>query len=203
VWQVFLAVLLTACRYGGRDAYLSEVDLVRMTGLSMRSVKMAVSLLVGQGILTRPKRYRHLHVTLGAALAEGGDSHLTPNPSSTGGADKPAPRRGKLICTSPTSIISSSFNKECAGTFSNKQQSVIVDVLAEVTELLGADAGELTLPDAVADQLNLAANSTYTQAQGAIAVSGNKTQARDFVKAVLALRQDPRVQGEELTLTER
>jgi hypothetical protein len=77
---------------------------------------------------------------------------------------------------------------------------VIDDVLAEATELLGADACRLTLPDAQARRLNLPMGATYAQARAAIEASGDSRHARDFIRAALALRQDPRVQGEELRL---
>jgi hypothetical protein len=77
---------------------------------------------------------------------------------------------------------------------------VIDDVLAEATELLGADAGRLTLPDAQAQHLNLPTGATYSDARAAVEASGDRRRARDFTRAVLALRRDQRVQGGELGL---
>jgi hypothetical protein len=39
---------------------------------------------------------------------------------------------------------------------------------------------------------------TYGEAYAAVASSGSRAKARDFTKAVLGLRHDPRVQGEAL-----
>jgi hypothetical protein len=66
--------------------------------------------------------------------------------------------------------------------------------------LLGGDAGELALPPAEAARLGLPPQTPYREALDLVTASGDKALARDFTRAVLALRQDPRVQGEELTL---
>jgi hypothetical protein len=202
-WRVFLAVLLTAARYGGREAYLTAADLARMTGLGTRTVKGALARLVGVGLLARTARYRRLRVTLGDGRGHGGGADkLAPpggDPAPAGGADKLAPPRCRQGCTSPTSFLSSSVNEvRGRGTLSRRQVEVIDDVLAEATELLGADASRLTLPDAQARRLNLPPGATYSDARAAVEASGDRRRARDFTRAVLALRQDQRVQGEEL-----
>ena len=50
-WQVYLAVLLTSARYGGKDAKLGIDDICNLTGLSPRTVKGAVAALCKSGIL--------------------------------------------------------------------------------------------------------------------------------------------------------
>src|SRR5258705_10657149 len=53
LWQVLNAVVLTSARYGGRDAQLGIDDLARMTGLSHRTVKGALTKLADLQILSR------------------------------------------------------------------------------------------------------------------------------------------------------
>jgi hypothetical protein len=115
-----------------------------------------------------------------------------------GGAHKLA-----QACTSPTSIYVS-CNKGRVGvgdTFTPKQRAVIGDVLAEATQLLGSDAAGLRLEAGVANRLGLADGATFGEALRAIAAGGDRRRAGAFVRAVLALRRDPRVQGYELDLS--
>ena len=84
--------------------------------------------------------------------------------------------------------------------FTDRQRSVITDVLEESSELLGSDVSDLSLPQEHAERLSLPAGVTYGQAHAAVVESRDAARARDFTRAVLALRYDPRVQGEELDL---
>ena len=106
-----------------------------------------------------------------------------------------APPRCTHACTSPTGIKVSLNSSKCV--LSPKQAKVITDVLAESSELLGSDAAYLPMPDSDAAKLSLPPGVTYQQALETITTP---KQARDFTKAVLLLREDPRVQGEELEL---
>ena len=63
-WQVYLAVVLTSARYGGKDAKLGIDDLCDLTGLSPRTVKSAVAVLCKSGLLVRVRRSRLLPVPL-------------------------------------------------------------------------------------------------------------------------------------------
>jgi hypothetical protein len=84
------------------------------------------------------------------------------------------------------------------GGFSAKQQHLITDLLAEATDLLGADAGQLTLPAPGAESLGLPAGTTFREAFQIIAAGDDRAAARDFTRLVLGLRRDERVQGQEL-----
>jgi hypothetical protein len=81
--------------------------------------------------------------------------------------------------------------------FSTRQLRTVAGVMAESSALLGRDAWQLTIPESHACTLQQTATSTYAQALTAT-LEGGKRMARDFVRAVLALRQDRRVQGEEV-----
>jgi hypothetical protein len=206
-WPVFVAVLTTWARYGRTEARLTVDDLVRMTGLSARTVKAALALLLKRGLLARRGRYGRLVVQLGGAVhgAEGSDRPDDEGPvkDDAGGASLSAPPRCKHVCTSPTSVNSSSTKVIVVsdpGTFSDRQQALIEDVLAEATELLGTDAGDLPLGAKDAGELGLAAGTTYSQGRRIVDSGGNRAQAGRFVRAVLRLRQDPRVLGHELDL---
>ena len=80
--------------------------------------------------------------------------------------------------------------------FSPKQQALIIDVVTEASELLGSDVADLSLQDRDAAKIGLLPGVTYQQAFEHITMP---KQARDLTKAVLHLRNDPRVQGDELT----
>jgi hypothetical protein len=191
VWRTFLAVLLTARRYGGCDAYLSGEDLAQMTGLSLRAVKAALAALTGSGVLMRPAARRHLRVNLPVTA-------VVDAPGRMQGARSSAPQGCKLACTFPTSLASFSSEEDSVGAFTPRQQDVIDDVLAEASELLGHDAGGLLLTDTQLDQLGLPPRTTIGEARATIAAAGDSRQARDFTRAVLALQRDSRVQGEDL-----
>jgi hypothetical protein len=191
VWRVFLAVLMTARRYGGCDAYLTGEDLVQMTGLTLRTVKAALAALTNSGVLVRPAARKHLRVNPPVEADDGAPGH-------TQGASLSAPQGCKLAYTFPTSLDSFSSEEDRVSAFTRRQHDVIEDVLAEASELLGHDAGGLLLPDAQLDQLGLPPRTTIGEARAAIAALGDSRQARDFTQVVLALRRDPRVQGEDL-----
>ncbi len=202
LWQVFLAVSFTSARYGGRDAKLRIDDLCRMTDLASRTVKGAVAELIARNLLSRVGRYGCLRVNFPVASPGGADELANPVAGREigRGADKPAPPRCKLACTSPTSINVSCLNEEIRGpaTFTALQLSLIADVFAEATESLGSDAAMLTVPDGAAVALGLTPPISYGEAGGAVARSGDRARARHFTRAVLALRRDERVQGQEL-----
>ncbi|MBI3411317.1 MAG: MarR family transcriptional regulator [Planctomycetes bacterium] len=205
-WQVLLAVLLTSARYNGRTAHLGVTELVQLTGLSKRTVTRALALLINKGYLVRTVRYKRLQVNLdvdakvtgSARLLAPRDSKFTSSPC----ANTMTPRKCQLVGPSPTCVIVSCIeNSVCSdGTFTVKQKKLVADVLLEASELLGADVGELTLPPKYATRLDLSLNTTYQQAWIHINKCGGSKAARDFTGAVLALRADARVQGNELEL---
>jgi hypothetical protein len=203
-WPVLMAILFTACRYGSSEARLSVADLARMTGLSPRTVKASVADLMRRGLIARSGRYErlrvllteHLHDNRGAAKVAPPGADLTPER----GAEKLAPRRCREACTSPTSLYSFLLEDNGKGPFSAKQRQTVADVLTEASDLLGSDAGHLPLPEVHAVRLGLPLQTTFAQALATIIDSGNRRQARDLTRAVLALRYDARVQGDELKL---
>jgi hypothetical protein len=92
----------------------------------------------------------------------------------------------------------SSFEESSASSFTPKQAALIADVLLESTGLLGSDSTLLPLPDDVAVAMGLVPPIDYGKAFEAVARSGDRVKARDYTRAVLALRRDERVQGREL-----
>jgi hypothetical protein len=208
-WQVLLTVYLTSQRYNGNDARLSVADIARMTGLAERTVKGAVTVLRRQKLLVRVGRYRRLKVDLPTATTKvgGADTVAPPVREQTipGGADMSAPRKGNHVCPSPTSLyVSSSCIREISsgesGTFSGAQQRVIDDVVAESFVLLGSDPMLLTISAWLMTKLGLESPITYADAYDQIVAANDRRGAGLFVRAVLALRQDERVQGRELLL---
>ena len=108
LWPVFLAVLLTSSRYGGRPAHLSIAELAGMTGLSPRTVKRALARLITDGLLVLQGRYGRLQVAMDAGEDNpGGATTLAPPAGKTvpaRGASMVAPRRGHHAGPSPTCI---------------------------------------------------------------------------------------------------
>jgi hypothetical protein len=201
LWPVFMAVLLTSSRYAGRAAHLGVAELVQMTGLSSSTVKRALALLFQKGLLVRQGRYEALQVALsGTGENMGSVNKLVPPVAqnlSTRGVSKLTPRKCQQADTSPTCIHVLLKNKKVTS-FTAKQQALVTDVLTESNELLGTDVGQLPLASEHATRLGLPMGTTYGQAMVQIVDSPNRTRARDFTRAVLALRSDPRVQGTEL-----
>jgi hypothetical protein len=203
LWRVFLAVLLTSARYGGREARLSTADLARMTKLAPRTVKGAVAELVNRQHLIRPTRYQRYLVNIPGMYSPPGSGYKPSRPrrgsATRRGADDPAPRRCTNACTSPTSIyVSSGKREKCAGTFSSSQSRLISEVIAEATELFGGEAAQLRMPEELARSIGLSPPISYAGAQIVIERSGNRVMARDYTKAVLLLRRDERVVGRDL-----
>lgn len=62
-WQVYLLLLCTSCRFGGKEARLSVAEIAAKTGLSERTVKAALADLIAAGHVRRLGRYRKLVVT--------------------------------------------------------------------------------------------------------------------------------------------
>jgi hypothetical protein len=211
-------VLLTAARYGRGEAHLTVAKLVNVTNLSKRTVAAALADLIKLGLVERAERYGKLRVPWlnGELTRSGTDNHAIPitSPSqagsantvappdtiqaSAGGASVCAPPRCTHACTSPTSIYSFLTDENSSGPLTLQQRHVIVDVLTESSDLLGSDVGQLTLAAVHSTRLDLPASTTYADALTTVIASNNRTQARDFTYAVLALRGDPRVQGFDL-----
>lgn len=206
VWPVLLAVLLTSRRYGNQDARLGIEQLAELTGLSSRTVQRALTHLSQMGLVVRPERYRRLQITLAPAQKPAGGAKKLAPPAleaiSERGVNKVAPPIRQQADASPTCIYVSDIEMmvDAAVSFTPRQRKVISDVFAAVVEL-GNDPWQLTLAREHAARLKMPPNTTYMQAFVAIAQSGNRVGARDFVKAVLALRSDSRVQGRELELS--
>jgi len=76
--------------------------------------------------------------------------------------------------------------------------NLIADVFAEASELLGSNAQSCPCLMMMQIGLGVGRGTTYSQAYADIDSVGTPLQARDFTKAVIFLRHDPRVQGEEV-----
>jgi hypothetical protein len=115
-WRVFIAVLMTAARYGRGEAHLAVDDLVTWTNLSKRTVKAALADLIEQGLVERVGRYGNLRVPwLFGELARNGTDPATPTalPNQTGGANIVAPpdtdearTGGASLCAPPLLLLS-------------------------------------------------------------------------------------------------
>jgi hypothetical protein len=205
IWQVLLALLTTAYRYGGTEARLTIKALAGMTGLSDRSVQLALTELINRGLVSRQGRYGRLRVHLDAIDPGPGRASTfappAPKKVQPGSANKLAPPTRNQACASPTSLYSFLCIRDLgnsAGAFSAKQTETIRDVIAESDELLGDDVGQLTIPDAHLSQLGLPPSTTYLDGYRSIASDSDRRKVRDYVRAVLALRRDERVQGSPL-----
>lgn len=203
--QVFTAILLVWCRYGQREARLTVAELAEMTGLSKRTAQAAVSALLKRKLVARNGRRGRLRVTvLANGIERRGADMLAPCDAASSqrrSASMSAPSRRTHDCASPTVSMLSSLENVGARIFTPKQLKIVADLITEASELLGHDAGNLTLEARYSATLELPAEVTYNEAFQAAVSAGKKAFARDFVKSVLALRRDPRVQGVELLNT--
>jgi hypothetical protein len=201
--QVFLAVLVVWCRFGRTVAKLSIADIGTMTGLAPRTVKGSLTNLIDRGLLKRSGRYKGLVVDVKtlkmlAAPPAAGSRRTSKSRGRSGGADMRAPRKCTHVCTSPTSSHVSIKESMGQSVFTAKQIATIQDVMKQATELLGSDSAALELPTHFANRIGLAIGTTYGAAMREITATGTSAKAGTFTAAVLALRQDERVQGSSL-----
>ncbi len=184
MFQVLFTVLATQQRYGGKEARLTADNIAEMTGLSMATVKRALGKLTAANLLARPSRRGSLRVVFPTVRV----NESTAPPRIPGTASRP------------------NF-KEIARTgggemgFTSKQQKLIDDVFMEASEILGSDARKLTIQTKAAEKLGLGSGVSFAEALTAVKQSGDKLTARNLVSAVLALRKDERVQGQDLDVT--
>ena len=203
-WQVMQAVLCTQQRYGGREARLRVADIVRLTGLAECTVRRALRDLTGAGLLSRPRRYGALKVRLATPGAVNTATAPEPRVTKNRAVNIVTAPSGRHDDRSPTSLYvscirdSSSRDGDSTAPFSQKQLSVISDVIREASDLLGDDALDLALPAYAARKLGIQPGHTYRDAFRSITGERDTVKARDYVAAVLTLRSDPRVQGQEL-----
>jgi hypothetical protein len=209
LWRVYLAVLLTSQRYGGGEARLMTREIASMTALSPRTVERALADLQAIGAICRVGRRGRLMVTGTATTV------AVPRPLRT--ATTVAVPEGSTEQTRPATVLTAPNRHRAGGSptvfrfsnleqvsngadgvFSLRQQRVILDVMAEATELAGESAWDMELAPEAARLLGFGAPTTFRQAVAILTDRRDKTRARGFVKAVLRLRYDARIQGEEV-----
>jgi DNA-binding Lrp family transcriptional regulator len=205
VAKVFWAVFLTWCRYGQKEARLEISTLAEMTGLGKRTAQAAISELLDRGLIVRVGRYSRFRIVLPQVDLSTGDRG---NPIETetssavpGSANKLAHRTRSQACASPTVNMFSSLIENSREAFTAKQLAVVTDVAHEASELLGHDVGGLTVNEKYITAFGITSASTYADALRRVVAEKSPVMARDFTKAMLALRDDDRVQGVELTHT--
>lgn len=205
--RVFTVIFMTWCRYGCNEARLTTMDLASATGLGKRTVQAAVSTLLAQGLIERIGRYGRFRVAISPPKNMPRNVKMLASGSMVRrrgrGAGSSAPPTRTDGCASSTVSMFYSLEDIREGTFTDRQRSVITDVFMEASQLLGGDAGELQIPERDAVALGLATQTCYREALSAVVVSQNRKMARDYVRAVLALRGDERVQGRELIILDR
>jgi hypothetical protein len=188
-WKVFLAVLFPWCRYGQTVALLTIENIVSKTGLSERTVKAALKDLTKLGILRRLGLGKLVVEVCGSDNAVGGES-----------ARKPASTAGDEACTlTRCSMSLSNVSKEPAKGLTRRQFSAIRIALVEASDLLGEDASKLSLPSTACHSVGLPENTTIREALLRLQNNCNRKIAHTLTGAILALRFDERVQGNELT----
>lgn len=206
-WQVFMAIVFTWCRYGQGEARLTVAGLAEQTGLGTRTVQAAITNLIERKLVARIGRYGRLCVTVPVGKNAPGSADIPALPEQA-----PSPRRRAIMsalpkrthaCASPTVYMFSSLVDVGKGSFTQKQRDLVADIFAEASGLLGSDVGGLVLDGRHAEALGLPAASTYSDAIQAVTRVEDKALTRDFVKAVIALRRDDRVQGTLLISAER
>lgn len=181
LWPVLLTVVVTQYRYGGKYAGLHIADIEAATGLSRSTVKRALRQLTKLGLVRRPQRTGRLVASVG-------------QPKRTGGS-MASPRMAQHA---ETSVISSTLSTSQRGGLTERQDAAVRRIMAEASELLGADAGQLMIPDTESGRLGLASGTTYEQAERVIRSTRNPRLSRDYVGAINRLLRDERIQGRDL-----
>ena len=194
----------TAYRYGGTEAQLSIKAIASKTRLSDRTVQSALTSLIRQGVISREGRCCRLRIHLDAIVRGPGSACTSALPGTekvtAGSANTFARRKRKQACASPTSLYSLDLKEGNASCFSPKQLKLIADVMADATDLLGIDASQLSVLDDHLTRLGMHPPVSYAEAFARVTSSGERRKARDYVRAVLHLKTDERVQGQELAL---
>ena len=205
VAKVFWAVFLTWCRYGQKEARLEIATLAEMTGLGKRTAQAAISELIDRGLIVRVGRYGRFRVVLPPVDLSTGDPgnpiETETLPAVPGSANKLASRKCTQACASPTVNMFSSLIETSMEAFTAKQLAVVTDLAHEASELLGFDVGGLTVEEKHVKAIGIPSGSTYADALRQVATGKSRAMARDFTRAMLALRGDDRVQGAELNRT--
>lgn len=168
-WQVFLAVLLTSARHGGRDAKLGIDDLCDLTGLAPRTVKGAVSALQKSGFIVRVRRNYLLSVPL---------LHHNAVVSS----------RSKA-----TGLIG--YHRS---PFTKKQNATITTILSKIYGLRGIDGLSLIISPEFAVRLGYNEPTSYAQAYEKLKSTGTRILAEIFVKSLVAMYNSENIQGQAL-----
>jgi len=202
-WQVFMAVLTVWCRYGRGEAWLAVADIAAVTGLSKRTVQAAISELIALGLVERRGRYKRL-VVKPEGLCELAHDQLPDVGQNRDGeaghrsADKAASPTGEQDCAS--TICIGVLKEDNAGrrVFSGRQLTAIRRALSNASQLLGEDAGQLPLSPNEAKALNVPVGTSYSSTFNTVRTEGDAERAHRFTGAVLALRHDERIQGQEL-----
>jgi hypothetical protein len=193
-WQVFLAILLPWARFG--EAWLTVGQICERTGLRKRAAQAALSDLIALGVVKRVGRYGRLVVVPEAITTRTRNSE--PRRDDDGLPDRHHGRRYGDLGRGPSRPAPA--NREEA-TFTQKQRKLIGKCFADATELLGEDARRLSVPESVATKLGLEPPVSYGQAYLILERDGRCAACGCFVRAVLDLLTDERVQGRELDLS--
>jgi hypothetical protein len=200
-WQVLLAILLPWYRFDQKVVFLTIKQISERTGRCKRTVQYALSDLVGRGIVRRIGRRGKL-VVVAEAIKSSADScrvrqhlrqtvHVSDRQMSRHKGD--GPRRSCSTSRSSTDGGSS--------TFTLKQRAAIEGCFGNASELLDEDARGLSVPESVVAKLGLEAPISYGQAYQILDQAGRSAACGAFVRAVLKLQTDERVQGRELDLS--
>lgn len=193
-WPALFTILAQQYGFGGKVAFMKLAELAELTRMSLPTTKRAVAVLIKTGLVHRDKRYGRLTVKL-TDYSESLTKLRHPKSASPRNT-KLTPRKDQQVDTS--SICIPSLLSRGSG-FTTKQMQTIKGVLKEASLLLDSDAALLTLTAASSSKLSLPIDATYREMLDA--VSMGEVLARDAVAAVIALKNDKRVQGEELELT--
>jgi DNA-binding transcriptional ArsR family regulator len=187
-WNVLIAIALQQYRYGGREAKITKIKMAERTGLSLSTVKRSVRKLREARLLEKLGRGRWRLVKVNMVTPFSNENEAQE------GVIMVTPSKGHRDDPYPTLLVSLRDNnsKELdSSVFTPKQIKVINDVVGETSELLGVDALDLS-------PQRDGGSTSFREWMREIVRTGNKSEARDFVKALLMLRKDKRVVGTEL-----
>lgn len=191
-WNVLIVIARRQWRYGGYKALITMPDIAKRTGHSVSTVKRSMKKLCDGGLLVKLGR--------GSWRFEG-ISMMTPS-----SAQKEDLEGVNMVTSSRChdhepfpilllSLIKEEIDNDAAAPFSKKQTHTLEKVLRQLRELAGPDVLNLAVHDAYGGD----GVKSYAVWLREVARGQNKAQAGHFVRAMLALVDDERVAGKELT----
>ncbi len=190
--NVLIAFAHQQYRYGGREAMITQPVVATRTALSLSTVKRSVKKLCDNRLLMKLGRGR---------WRLGGVNIMTPPSSqkdSLEGVSMVTPSRchdREPFAILLLSIVKEEIDEGAASPFSEKQIQTLNEALSQLEGMSGSGVLDLEVPPKYGGD----SAKSYVAWLREVVRTQNRVQAGLFVRAMLALIDDERVVGKELT----